>query len=71
MARKRKKLNHLDYNSRAYWEGVLRQENLPMSRGRHNKLVYVGGTEELVFIEKYQGQMNLKGQNKLGHGPDC
>jgi len=71
MAGKRKNLKHLDYQSQEYWEALLKEEHLSMRRGTTSKLVYAGGWNDLVILELYQGDMNLSGQNKLGHGPDC
>jgi len=52
MARKRKKLQHLDYNSPQYWECLLAEEGLTMDcalQRRH--LQYVGDSTTLEFIE--------------------
>lgn len=67
MARKRKKLRHLDYNSREYWNRLLAQEGMSMSQGQHPKLVYSGALDrlELVLVKRRTGKVSPK-----GHGPD-
>ena len=47
MARKRKKLKHLDYQSREYWNRLLAEEGLSMSQGEHPKLIYSPNIERL------------------------
>ena len=51
MARKRKKLNKLDYTSQEYWDVLLTDEGLSMERGRHHRLDYVGSGGILESIE--------------------
>ena len=60
MARKRKKLKHLDYNSKAYWEALLKQEHLSMERGRTSKLVYVGSTGDAELVAAISHDMSIK-----------
>lgn len=38
--RKRKNLQHLNFDSREYWNRLLAQDGLSMSQGRHPKLIY-------------------------------
>ena len=47
MARKRKKLKHLDYKSREYWNRLLAQEGLTMYAGMDKRLVYSPDLEKL------------------------
>jgi hypothetical protein len=54
MARKRKNLKHLDYQSEEYWNRLLAEEGLAVDTGRHPKLVLVGGSSELVVVEKME-----------------
>jgi hypothetical protein len=51
MARKRKKLRRLDYNSPEYWNRLLAQEGLTMRQGLHPKLSYQGSASDLEYIE--------------------
>ena len=46
MARKRKKLKDLDYNSNEYWNKLLNQEGLSLNAGKSEKLLYVGGPSD-------------------------
>lgn len=53
MARKRKKLKHLDYASTEYWNRLLVQEGLSMSAGLHlDKEIYVGDSQMLDLIQE-------------------
>ena len=54
MARKRKTLQSLDYNSQEYWNKLLVEEGLAVEVGRHPKLILVGGSTELEIIEKME-----------------
>lgn len=54
MARKRKKLNQLDYSTQEYWEKLLTLDGLSMERGRSDHLSYVGDGGELESIEGQQ-----------------
>ncbi|PWT75563.1 MAG: hypothetical protein C5B59_08775 [Bacteroidetes bacterium] len=58
MARKRKNLEHLDYNSKEYWEKLLMEEHLSMKRGTTSKLSYVGSSTELEIVAQYSGKPN-------------
>ena len=51
MARKRKKLKDLDYGSSEYWNRLLAQDGLSMSRGLHPKLSYQGSSQNIADIE--------------------
>ena len=50
MARKRKKLEDLDYQTREYWNRLLAQDGLTMSQGLHPKLSYQGTAHDLEYI---------------------
>lgn len=64
MARKRKALQKVDYQSKEYWNRLLAEEGLSMERGKHpRRLVYVGDEQELLRLEFYE---NLDGR-KLSH----
>jgi hypothetical protein len=54
MARKRKGLEHLDYQSSAYWQKLLTIEGLSMEKGRSDRLSYVGGAGMVESIEGVQ-----------------
>lgn len=66
MARKRKELKDLDYNSKAYWNKLLTMDDLSMARGRHDNLTYVGDAATLDSIEGERrmatGRINKKDQ---------
>ncbi len=51
MARKRKGLQALDYQSNEYWQKLLAKEGLSMRRGEHPKLSYQGTTNDIEYIE--------------------
>ncbi len=57
MARKRKKLQDLEYNSQSYWEKLLTLDGLSMERGRSDRLSYVGNGAELESIEGELGTL--------------
>ena len=65
MARKLDKLKHLDYDSPEYWEALLKEKGLSDKKGTSSKLSYVGTSNELEIIAKYEGK-----KNSLGNGPD-
>jgi hypothetical protein len=51
MARKRKAdLRALDPTSALYWEEVLQRAGLPMSRGRNERMIYVGGASQVELV---------------------
>ena len=50
MARKREKLKELDYNSQEYWNRLLSQDGLPLTRGKSAKLLYVGSGSDLAKL---------------------
>lgn len=56
MARKRKKLQHLDYNSPEYWNRLLAEEGLTLHAGEDKRQVYVGDSGSLDFIQEDQSQ---------------
>jgi hypothetical protein len=57
MARKRKKLKGLDYNSKEYWNRLLNQDGLSVDSGRSGNLLYVGGTMD---IERLSGVLSTR-----------
>jgi hypothetical protein len=65
MARKRKKLNHLEYKSKEYWNRLLAAEGLSLEQGCDPRLVYGGGAAE---IETFEGSLHTGGR-KLPHKP--
>jgi hypothetical protein len=56
LARKRKKLKDLDYESKEYWDKLLKEEGLSMETGRNYKLSYVGGTDVLERMAEDKGR---------------
>ena len=57
LARKRKKLKDLDYNSVEYWNKLLVEEGMSLSAGLGSgKLVYIGGTRTMDRIQEDQSQ---------------
>lgn len=50
VARKRKNLRDLDYETKEYWDALLREEGLSMDRGRHKKLSYVGAGSSVEYL---------------------
>ena len=70
MARKRKALKHLDYQSVEYWNRLLTQEGLSVEAGRHPKLVLVGGSAELVIVEKMEFGKQSGHVKPRGAAPD-
>lgn len=50
MARKRKDLSDLDYQSQEYWNRLLAQEGLSMEAGTSRRLTYVGDSMTLESI---------------------
>ena len=64
MARKRKNLQGLNYESPEYWNRLLVEEGLSMSRGLNlDRVVYVGDTQMLDKIQEEQSQ------NETGRTP--
>jgi len=64
MARKRKALKGLDYNSSEYWNRLLAEEGLSMSRGLNpDRVAYVGDTQ---MLDKIQEELS---QNETGRVP--
>jgi hypothetical protein len=51
MARKRKGLEGLDYQSKEYWSKLLTREGLSMERGRSARLTYLGDSSVLESVE--------------------
>jgi hypothetical protein len=51
MARKRADLKKLDYQSAEYWNRLLADDGLSLEQGRHPKLLYVGDSVDLEYIE--------------------
>jgi hypothetical protein len=52
MARKRKKLRTLDYDSPEYWNRLLVEDGLSMDRAlQPNKISYVGNGADVEYIE--------------------
>ena len=52
MARKRKRLKHLEYDSPEYWNRLLAEEGLTLDRAlQPNKLIYVGGATDVESLE--------------------
>lgn len=57
MARKRKTLEKWDYASKEYWNRLLVEEGLSMSRGLNaDKMVYVGDSQQLDKIQESLSQ---------------
>ncbi len=57
MARKRKKLKHLDYGSAEYWNRLLAEEGLTVNAGQADKrLIYVGDSQALDKIQEDNSQ---------------
>jgi len=54
MARKRKKLKHLPYESPEYWDKLLAEDGLSMEAGTTRRITYVGDTKALEDIEARQ-----------------
>jgi hypothetical protein len=61
MARKRKNLQELDYQSSEYWDKLLQQEGLSTERGRSKRLIYVGGTK---VLDDLAGQQDMGTRDK-------
>lgn len=70
MARKRKILNTLDYQSKEYWNRLLVLEGLAVDTGRHPKLILAGGSTELEIIEKMEFGKQDGRVRPAGAGPD-
>ena len=67
MARKRNKLNNIDYQTAEYWNRLLAAEGLAMDKGRDPRLVY---SEDLGVIEAAQRRREDGRARPEGHGPD-
>jgi hypothetical protein len=70
MARKRKKLQGLDYNSTEYWNRLLNQEGLSISRGKSERLLYIGGTSEVERLGGFLSTMTGRIAPHDVDGPD-
>lgn len=74
--RYRKDLRTIAPEEQAYWEEILRRENLSMSAGANGKispkLVYCGSTNDLDGIYEATVQKEWGGRKVTpeGHGPD-
>lgn len=51
MARKRKTLKDLDYQSLEYWNRLLAEEELSVDQGADPRLLYVGDSKDVEHIE--------------------
>lgn len=51
MARKRKALQNLNYNSKEYWNRLLVEEGLSVDAGRSQRIAYVGGATDIEMLE--------------------
>ena len=69
MARKRKGLEHLDYNSQEYWNRVLVDEGLSMDRGRDPRVIYMGLSSQLDFGDS--GYQQCGGGRRIKPKPQC
>ena len=63
MARKRAKLGKLDYQSKGYWERLLREEGLSMEAGTSRRGTYVGDSSTLEWVAGQQ-QMGTRDNSK-------
>ena len=70
MARKRKSIKHLDYNSFEYWNRLLAEEGLSVNAGRHPNLILAGGSFELEIIEKMESIRQEGRVKPAGAAPD-
>lgn len=50
MARKRKALKDLNYQTQSYWERLLRADGLSMEAGTSRRVTYVGDSNTLEMI---------------------
>ena len=50
MARKRKKLQHLDYESKEYWNRLLAEDKLTLLQGLDPRLLHVGSGSDLETL---------------------
>jgi hypothetical protein len=55
MARKRKKLKGLDYQSAEYWNRLLIEEGLSMEAGTSRRITYVGDSN---VLDRIAGEAN-------------
>lgn len=74
MARKRKGLGHLDYESQEYWNRLLSREGLSLDRGKSSKLLYIGGASEVErlsgFLQTDTGIRSRRGLVAVDRSPD-
>jgi hypothetical protein len=56
MARKRKKLQDLDYKSAEYWNKLLAQEGMSLRQGEDPRLIHVGDSAALDKVQEDQSQ---------------
>lgn len=68
MARKRKALANLDYQSAEYWNRLLAEDKMTMDQGLHPSLIYVGDSAQVETIEgfnrTYDGRIKPKPQSE-------
>jgi hypothetical protein len=57
MARKRKKLKGIDYESSEYWNRLLNQDGLSLNAGKTEKLIYAGGS---IDIDRLKGFLDTR-----------
>jgi len=65
MARKRKKLQGLGYESTEYWNRLLAQEGMTLDQGLDPRLVYGGGGTDMETLDASR----RVGGRKLPHKP--
>lgn len=53
MARKRKALKKINYESPEYWNRLLAEDELSMEQGNSPRLIYVGSSQELESLEGF------------------
>ena len=56
MARKRKKLKNIEYNSKEYWNKLLAQDGLSMSQGLDPRQIYVGDSAAIDIVQEERSQ---------------
>jgi hypothetical protein len=71
MARKRKTLRKMDYQSPEYWEKLLREEGLSMEAGTSRRVTYVGDSSTLEWVAGQQemGTRDNSGDKDVTHTP--
>jgi hypothetical protein len=67
MARKRKKLQGLDYGSPEYWNRLLNLEGLSVNQGKSEKLLYIGNSAE---VARLRGMMDTNTGRVMPHRTD-